>query len=414
MNDTRLLILDDDIAVGQMMQDVAATAGMQARYTSEPAEFFDAVEQWNPTHLVIDLRMPQMDGVEVMVRLAEKMCAATIIISSGVGDRVLDAAARSAQEHGLRIAGVLPKPFSPKALRTLLTSSPAGADLDTGSQKSPRASFVATAENLAEALCTDQIIVYYQPKVECLTGRVTGFEALARWMHPEFGIITPDKFIPLAESSGLMGDLTYRVLDLSLGFLARHFNGNASSLGTKSLTSVTSRLTVAINMSPQVLRPQDFVEHLVDACAEKHIETYQLILELTESSAMENPVESLAMLTRLRVRGFHLSIDDFGTGYSSMLQLVQLPFSEIKIDKSFVMTLNHSSESRSVVRSIVSLGQSLGLQTTAEGVEEIETLEYLKQIGCDVAQGYKISRPLPEAEIVAWFTTRCRNGYWKG
>lgn len=412
MNETRLLILDDDLAVGQMMQDVASTAGLEARYTSEPAAFFEAVEQWAPSHIVIDLRMPQMDGVEVMVHLAEKQCHATIIISSGVGDRVLDAAARSAQEHGLRIAGVLPKPFSPKALRTLLASAPSDSDRESTPAKAPRATFVATPENLAEALRTDQIIVFYQPKVECLTGRVTGFEALAQWMHPDFGLITPDKFIPLAETSGLMGALTYRVLELSLGFLARHFN----AMGAAGLAKqgAASRLKVAINMSPQVLRPQDFVEHLVEACADQKIETYQLILELTESSAMENPVESLAMLTRLRVRGFHLSIDDFGTGYSSMLQLVQLPFSEIKIDKSFVMTLNHSSESRSVVRSIVSLGQSLGLQTTAEGVEELETLDYLKQIGCDIAQGYKISRPLPEEEIVAWFKSQCRNGYWKG
>ena len=413
MSETKLLILDDDVAVAQMMQDVASTAGIPARCTTEPTEFFAAVQEWKPTHLVIDLRMPQMDGVEVMVHLSEMHCTSLIIISSGVGDRVLDAAARSAQEHGLRIAGVLPKPFSPRILLMLLASSKSGLEAEAEAARAPRAPFEATAENLAKAIQNEEIIVYYQPKIECLAGRVLGFEALARWQHPEFGLITPDKFIPVAESSGLMGELTYRVLDLALGCLSRHFTAVLSDQSSKSPVAHT-RMKVAVNMSPQVLRQQDFLEHLVGACDANGIETYQLILELTESSAMENPVESLAMLTRLRVRGFHLSLDDFGTGYSSMLQLVQLPFSEIKIDRSFVMTLNHSAESRSVVRSIVSLGQSLGLQTTAEGVEEIKALDYLKQIGCDVAQGYKISRPIPEDELVRWYAERCSNGYWKG
>ena len=161
-----------------------------------------------------------------------------------------------------------------------------------------------------------------------------------------------------------------------------------------------------------VLREKSFVEELLIACSTSAVDPDQIILELTETAAMENPAESLAMLTRLRVKGFHLSLDDFGIGYSSMLQLVKLPFSEIKIDKSFVMTSRSSEESRTVIESIVHLGRSLHLKSFAEGVEDMETLEYLRSLKCDVAQGYFISRPVSEQNLMVWIQTKCVDGCW--
>jgi EAL domain-containing protein (putative c-di-GMP-specific phosphodiesterase class I) len=133
---------------------------------------------------------------------------------------------------------------------------------------------------------------------------------------------------------------------------------------------------------------------------------------LTETAAMENPEQSLAMLTRLRVKGFCVSLDDFGIGYSSMSQLLKLPFSEIKIDKSFVMSSHSSEESRTVIESIIHLAGSLGLSSVAEGVEDIRTLEYLQRVGCDVVQGYLIARPAREQDLTAWSQTRCAEGRW--
>jgi len=154
------------------------------------------------------------------------------------------------------------------------------------------------------------------------------------------------------------------------------------------------------------LRDQALVERIVDRCAARHIAPERLIFELTETSAMEDPIASLDLLTRLRMKGFQLSIDDFGTGYSSMLQLVRLPFSEIKVDKSFVMTANRSAESRTVVRSIIELGHSLGLRATAEGVEDADTLAYLKSLACDLAQGFLIARPMSGADACKWNPAR--------
>ncbi|MDR3726835.1 MAG: EAL domain-containing response regulator [Terracidiphilus sp.] len=405
MEGLRLLILDDDPAIGGMILDIAQSAGVEARYIPDPEEFFAAIRDWKPTHVTVDLKMPQMDGVEVMMRLAKMEFRGAIVISSGVGERVLDAAARSAVEHGLVICGVLSKPFSPSALRSLLTANPVDLQQPVGRPDSARKQFEVTPSELEKCLSSHQLHVFYQPKVECASGRLVGYEALCRWIHPEHGIIPPDKFILLAESWDMIEELTRQVIDQSLGFLARLIKHSGAD-------AVLPR--IAVNMSAKLLRRHEFVEQALAACAAHGIPPDLLIFELTESSAMENAVDSLAMLTRLRVKEFHLSIDDFGTGYSSMLQLVKLPFSEIKIDRSFVMALGRSEDAPKVVKSIVSLGQSLKLLVVAEGVETLESLKYLKSIGCDIAQGYLISRPLPEADLLAWIESKCPNGLWIG
>jgi len=161
-------------------------------------------------------------------------------------------------------------------------------------------------------------------------------------------------------------------------------------------------LTLSVNISASSLSHLDLFERLDDYCQSMGIAPERIIFELTETCAMEDPVSSLDILTRLRMKGFHLSIDDFGTGFSSMLQLARLPFSEIKIDKSFVMTAAESKESRTVIKTIIDLGHGLGLYTSAEGIESKETLEYLRSIGCDLAQGYAIARPMTGDAVIDW------------
>lgn len=408
----KLLILDDEPAIGQLLLDIAESAGVACKYVSAPSAFHQTIKEWDPTHLVIDLRMPEMDGVEVMEQLAHSGCAAEIIILSGVDERVLDAAAQSAADYGLNFVGVLSKPFTPKAVTMLLSDSLGGSVSRNGKKPfvfSPRSRSMSRAE-LKQALENGYLEAFYQPKIECKSNRLVGFEALSRIRHPEWGLILPDSFIRVAESHNLIYDLTLSILDQALSFLARKFGSNPAGDCAQSFSS--SPLRVAVNVSCQILRRKEFVEDLLLRCRKYDVSPERVILELTETAAMENPAESLALLTRLRVQGFHLSIDDFGIGYSSMLQLVKLPFSEIKIDKSFVMTATSKAESRTVISSVVSLGRSLNLCSTAEGIEDAETLDYLRYIGCDTAQGYLISRPVPESQILQWIHTRCSNGVW--
>lgn len=396
MSRQRLLILDDDAAVAQTIAFIAENAGLDARITTSSTDFFEVLEEWSPHYIALDLIMPEMDGVEVMRLLAYRRCTAMIVITSGVGSRVLGAAERSAAEHGLNVIGVVSKPFSAKAFRSILSNGsidgPPGVNEDAASE------FVVCAQSLEQALEQRQFEMVYQPKVYCDTSKLAGFEALVRWHHPTAGVILPDAFIGDMESLSLISRLTEQVLEQALGWFSRYFGGHRE----QCIAEGRQLLSLSINISARNLLDLEFADRIANRCRELSLDPTDLIFELTETSAMDDPTLSLDLLTRLRMKGFQLSIDDFGTGYSSMVQLVRLPFSEVKVDKSFVMTVRRSQESRTVIKSIVDLGRSLGLRTSAEGVEDAASLELLRQVGCDMAQGFYIAPPMYGDEVLKW------------
>ena len=202
----------------------------------------------------------------------------------------------------------------------------------------------------------------------------------------------PDQFIPVAEKFGLIDGLTSQIFDQGLDWFAKSFP--------------ESNLKMSMNISAKSLVDINLADNLSDLCHQNMVPPERVVLELTETSAMVDPILSLDLMTRFRVKGFQLSIDDFGTGYSSMVQLVRLPFSEIKVDKSFVVRSQQSRESRTVIKSIIDLGHSLDLQVTAEGVEDLDTLNYLNSLGCDLAQGYFIAHPMPGEAACSWVERR--------
>lgn len=395
----RLLVLDDDAMTGETIRRIGEFAGLESVHTASPAEFFKLVGEWAPDVIALDLLMPEMDGVEVMARLSELGCDANLIITSGVGSKVLNAAGLSANGHGLNTLGVLSKPFSPAKLRSLLARPRQHGEAH---RDVPRRAAVEqpTVTDLRRAIDTRAITVVYQPKIFCKTGTLAGFEALARWSF-NGKPVPPDRFIPLAEENGLIDDLTRLIVEQALKWLA-----TVSEDRDNSPSTGISEAHLSLNISARTLTNESLFRWVVSLCDELGIHRHRLIFELTESSAMGDTVAALDTLTRLRMQGFNLSIDDFGTGFSSMVQLVRLPFSEIKIDKSFVMDSGVSSESRAVTRSIVDLGRSLGLLSTAEGVEDQDTLDYLQTLGCDLAQGYFISRPMKDVDVPAWYCQR--------
>jgi len=400
----RILILDDDPAVGQTISFIAENAGLESRATTDADSFFEHLESWDPHYIALDLVMPGMDGVEVMRLLAARGCSAMIIITSGVGSRVLGAAERSAAEHGLNVIGVVSKPFSARVFRSLICDYQSRVDLPTNTMRHVGSNFVVSEEKLRRALDQHEFVMAYQPKVVCDSGKLAGFEALVRWHHPIAGVVMPDRFIPDLEELGLMTQLTEQVLARSLDWFSAHFCEHQTA--GASGVSEYSPLCLSINISAKNLFEIQFADRIGALCQDHGVSPSQLIFELTETSAMDDPILSLDLLTRLRVKGFQLSIDDFGTGYSSMVQLVRLPFSEIKVDKSFVMTASKSQESRTVIKSIVDLGRSLGLRTSAEGVEDADTLALLRDIGCDLAQGFYIARPMYGEHVLQWLSSR--------
>jgi len=385
----RLLILDDERTVAQTVAHIAERHGFVVRLSETPRDFFYDVARFAPTHIIIDLLMPGMDGVEVLRSLAAVSCRANIIMMSGMGAKVLESAQRAGIERGLRISGILPKPFKPAELRALLDADAAGAPVHSEVAEADRE---VSLGDLETALRTDQFVLHYQPKIDLASGRAAGVEALVRWQHPTLGLLLPQRFLPLVEQSGSMDLLTYRVIETGLAWFAEAGHGNTQ--------------TMAINISGGSLTDVIFADVLSEQCTLLKIDPARIILELTETTATRRSADTLDILTRVRLKGFQLSIDDYGTGYSSMVQLAQLPFSEIKIDKSFVNAMHNSGEAHKLVASTIGLGKALHLVTVAEGVETEQQLRALAELQCEQAQGFHIARPMDGMAAREWLRER--------
>ncbi len=389
----KLIVIDDEIDLAGFVCDVAEQAGFDAQPFNNARIF---KEQYNKCAdiIVLDLMMPGVDGIEVIRFLAEIQCNALLILMSGFDSGVLHSAQKLAAEHGLNFAGSLNKPFRAHQLEQLLS----GLIITAKSRRSNIQIEQPTVDELRHALTNDELVVYYQPKVG-LNGNartVIAVEALVRWHHPQHGLISPDLFIPVAEQHNLIDDLTWVVLEQSF---------------TQCKSWLDHGLTVqlAINMSANTLKELDLPERMGQLIMKHGLQPKQIVMEITEFTLMQELVKSLDILTRLRMKGIHLSIDDFGTGYSSLVQLHRAPFSEIKIDRSFVSEMETDSEAATIVETIIMLGQKLNMKTVAEGVETESCQKKLTELGCEQAQGYLFSRPMPADEVFPWFSEHLKN-----
>jgi diguanylate cyclase (GGDEF)-like protein len=255
-----------------------------------------------------------------------------------------------------------------------------GATLYSTERDQERRGRLALLADLRDAIDDGQLRLHYQPKAEMATGEVHGVEALVRWQHPDLGLVPPDEFIPLAEHTELIGPLTRTVLDMAIGQCsAWHRAGH--------------RLTVAVNLSVQNLYDRQFPAEVRRLLRTWGVDPRWLELEITENTVMADPVRARAVLEELAAMGLRVAIDDFGTGYSSLAHLRQLPVSEIKIDKSFVLNMDSDDNDAVIVRSIIDLARNLGLEVVAEGVETQEVWALLSELGCHRAQGYYLCRP---------------------
>jgi predicted signal transduction protein with EAL and GGDEF domain len=262
-------------------------------------------------------------------------------------------------------------------------------DLDKG-----RAERLAMLADLHIALERDELELLYQPQLDLVTGQITAVEALVRWRHPELGLLSPDAFIPLAESTGLIHRLTDVVLRKALR-------------QCRDWADAGLNITVAVNLSARSVDAA-LPEKIRKALADGGLPARRLILEITESAVMDDPDRAVPILRTVADIGVNLSLDDFGTGYSSLSYLQRLPVQEVKIDRSFVSGLGGPTSSRAsaaLIRSIITIGENLGLRIVAEGVENSHVLEVLRGLGCDLAQGYHIGRPGTSEQLMALLET---------
>lgn len=246
---------------------------------------------------------------------------------------------------------------------------------------------------LRQAIENDELVLYFQPKVNLKTNKIVGVEALVRWQHPEHGFMAPDEFIPMAERTGLIKPLSVWVLNHALAQAEKWHRQNI-------------KLSVAINLSPVTFLDTELPNLIIGMLSLYRVPPEFLIFEITESSMIKDPSLTMEIMKRLTETGIRISIDDFGTGYSSLAYLKELPASEIKIDKSFVTDMVKNDNDDVIVRAITDLGHNLSLNVVAEGVENKETAVILKKLGCDVLQGYYISRPLCNVDLLNWLPKR--------
>ena len=369
-----LIVIDDEAAFGEFVGKVATSAGYAATVTGNPGEFRRALGENSPCVIVMDLHMPEMDGFEILRELSDKKSPAKLIVVSGIADpRILETAHRFGREMGLTMAGVLAKPVRAADLKTMLV------DLREQTEET-------TTAGLHEAIARDRLFLEYQPKIDIRTRKLVGVEALVRWRGQSGKIIPPDAFIPLAESSGLIDDLTYWTIDRA--FRQRR------AWQEKALD-----LRIAINFSTKSIHDNRLPNLLADKCRELDIPPGAITIELTETASTWDVANLMEVLGRLRIKGFHLSLDDFGTGYSAIIQLVKLPFSELKVDKSFVSEMDRDRGAAIVVKAIIDVGHALGLSVIAEGVEKESQFKMLVDYGCDIVQGFYFFRPMGAGRI---------------
>lgn len=365
----RLIAVDDDPAILDVIEVVAMESGFDVMLLSDAAELPEALERFKPSLIISDLMMPNVDGVTLLRNLAASGTKCSVIVASAADSKTLAAAVRLGRGYGLEMAAPLPKPFTATALQEAILSS----------------HDVISVTELRQALTNGQLEVWYQPKVSLRPAdrdKIIGAEALVRWRHPEHGVLNADRFIGLIESEGLIDSLSTCVISQVVRDVAQW-------------TALPSKFAVAINLPASAVCDIGFPDHFADILTKGGVSPANIIIELTEREAITDHTVAIDSMTRLRLKGVGLSMDDFGLGHSSLSELYRMPFSEVKIDASFVRDLSMFPDARKIIKSVIDLSRELGIDCCAEGIETQVQAIALKALGCSKGQGYLYGRAIP-------------------
>ena len=383
-NDLQVMVVEDHAFQRRIAVRLLGELGVT--HVLEGADGLDALDVLRrqatpPDVILVDLDMPGMDGIECISHIAREHLARSVAVVSALEPALLNTVQTMARACGLRVLGSVEKPLTRDKLVAVLNriDDDVGEDADEIAVK-------FTLQELADALAAGEIVAWFQPQIEFASGKAIGAEALARWERPDGSVVRPCHFVPILEREGLASELTDRMLADACRWKQRCDQDGI-------------RIKMSVNVSAVALADPSAADRY-QAILESHgIKPEDMILEITESSVMTDAALGLGLLARLRLKGFGLSIDDFGTGYSSLAQLSQIPFTELKIDQDFVFGAHVQPRKRAVVEASLDLARKLGLTAVAEGVETIEDWQMLAALGCDIAQGYLISRPVPGSEL---------------
>jgi EAL domain-containing protein (putative c-di-GMP-specific phosphodiesterase class I)/ActR/RegA family two-component response regulator len=334
-----------------------------------------------PDVVIVDLDMPGMDGIEFIGHVAQKKLARAVVVASALDPALLNTVQTMARAYGLRVLGCVEKPMTAPKLADVLALFDIHPDADEA-----ETAVEVSAADVADGLARDEFLPFFQPQVTFSNGQVIGVEALARWRRADGQIVRQAQFIALIEREKQIDRLTDRILEKACAWKSRWARSGIS-------------LKISVNVSMLNLGDVSAADRFQHIVRSHGVDPREVVLEITESSVMGEAAHALNVLARLRLKGFGLSVDDFGTGYSSLSQLSQIPFTELKIDQSFVTGAANQPRKRAVVEASLELARKLNLSVVAEGVESVEEWQMLAELGCTYAQGYLISRPVPGDQL---------------
>lgn len=386
LRDLAVIVVEDHdfqrkVAVSYLLQ-MGVTRVLGASDGQDALSKIKAAE-WPVDVALCDLDMPGMDGVQFIRHLAEGRLVGAVILLSGMETQVISSVESMARAQGMQVLGSIEKPVTAQKISNLLAMFKPGVM----PRKVPPPSM--SASDIETGLAALQFTAHYQPKVDFKTLKLAGVEALARWQQPDMGMLYPASFIEMAEKSDLIDRLTTRMIEVTLKQL-KDWSAQGFDTG------------MAINLSLSYLGSSGIADQITGEAQRMGVNPKVVTLEVTESLVTTNLGNVLENLARLRMRGFEISIDDYGTGFSSMQQLSRIPFTELKIDQSFVTGATHRPTMRVILESSLQLSRKLGLRSVAEGIEKEEEWALLKSLGCDLAQGYFIARPMPGDAVPEW------------
>jgi EAL domain-containing protein (putative c-di-GMP-specific phosphodiesterase class I)/CheY-like chemotaxis protein len=387
VGELRFLVVEDQgfqrWALGHMLETLGATRIFSAADGHAALEIFKSLDP--PIDVIVtDLNMPGMDGIEFIRHMGEVGVPVALIIASEQDRALIASVGTMARTYGVDVLDTIEKPVTAKKLAAALErfTRPTAAH-----ERHGPAAFAI--DEILAGLARDEFEPYFQAKVEVETGRVRGAEALARWKHPQHGIMPPGTFIPPLERAGELNAITIPML-------------SKASIACRAWRAAGHDLSVAVNLSLASLADTALADSVLAIVTAQGLDPKHVVLEVTETAAASHLGKVLENLSRLRMRGFGLSIDDYGTGYSSMQQLVHIPFSELKIDQSFVRNAPSQPSCRAIVESSLEVAGKLGISAVAEGVETKPELKLLHDLGCPLAQGYYFARPMAAEEFMGW------------
>lgn len=388
-NKLSILLVDDDPFVVNIAVKVLNRLGYENIETAENGKTaLEMLLDNNDRHdiIILDLNMPEMDGVEFMGHANNSGFDGGIILLSGEDRRMLETALSLAKTHNLNVLGALTKPINLGVLKNMLNKfETVSKEVRQYSPQNP-----ITEEELKDGIkgsANNEPLLVFQPKISIRTGEIVSVETLARWRHAERGILGADTFIPLAEKTGLIDELSHKIYRKAI-------------IQSSEWAMQGRKLTTAINFSVNSFSKREFTEFLVDIAKQYGVSFEKIILEITETQAMTIAVDCLEALIGMRLKRFGLSIDDFGTGNSSMAQLKDIPFTELKVDRAFVNGAANNASSLAILETSIHLARKLGMKIVAEGAETREDWDLVEQLGCDYVQGYYCAKPMGNEELI--------------